>query len=69
MGYESYDGPSEEQLLRRQLAAERLRHKQDSEIIERLLWELKPEDATQELFTWAQMKEWEIKRRRKRDGQ
>lgn len=66
MGYSSADDGPEARLFRLQALLEQRRHEQDTAIIERLLWELTPEDATRELFSWATIKEWGLKRRRKR---
>ncbi len=66
MTYEPFDGPSEERLFRDQSADEKRRRKIDYQIIDRLLWEIKPEDGTCQLFTFGEIQEWGLRNQRKR---
>lgn len=63
--YSSSDDSPEAKLYRRDMALEARRAEWDNQAIDRLLAELGPEDATRELFTFAERKYWGLKRRRK----
>lgn len=56
-------GPSEEELYRQQQAQEEW----DQAAIERLLEDLSEKDVTRELFTFAEIKTFGLRRRRKYD--
>ena len=64
--YDKGDEAGESKLLRVDAEAERRWCEKVRTAVERLLWDLRPEDAKLDLFSYAERKTWGIKGYRKR---